>query len=85
MNKTLEALANALDHLGEKVLASWSDDRTLREVHGWHHPAVDRHDLAQIALDLADRIRTADLAELSEDILFVCSVGRSYILGRRAS
>lgn len=67
MNKTLEALANALDQLSEKVLGSWSDDRTLREVFGWNHPAVDRHDLAQMASDLADRIRAADAAELIED------------------
>ena len=49
MNKTLVALANALDQLSEKVLGSWSDNRTLREALGWNHPAVDRHDLAQMA------------------------------------
>ena len=67
MHKTLLDLADALDKLGQKVTSSWSDDRTLREVHGWHHPAVDRYDLAQMATDLADRIRAADLAELSAD------------------
>lgn len=67
MHATLEKLSNALDQLSQKVVASWSDDRTLREVHGWNHPAVDRHDLAQIASDLADRIRSANLSELSEE------------------
>jgi len=67
MHKTYEAIAKALDELGQKVTQSWSDDRTMREVYGWHHPAVDRHDLARMAWDLAGRIRSADRQDISED------------------
>lgn len=66
MNKNLSELADALDELGRRVEESWSDNRTLREVYGWHHPAVDRLDLARLATDLAGRIRDANVSELSE-------------------
>lgn len=67
MHATLDALCRALDQLAEKVLANWSDDRTVRETYGWHHPAVDRHNLAELASDLAERIRAADVSELTEE------------------
>src|SRR4051812_26715451 len=59
MDSSLEALAAALDELAAKVTAAWADDRSVREVYGWNHAALTRHELAAIATTLAQRIRDA--------------------------
>lgn len=75
MHQTLEDLCNALDKLALAVTNAWTDDRTLCEVHGWHHPAVTRHDLASLPAKLSAQIRKVSpdqiddsLDELLEDV-----------------
>lgn len=66
MEKGLASVAQALDALAEAVLSAWSEDRTVREVYGWHHPAVTRHDLSNIARSISHKIRVADLDDVDE-------------------
>lgn len=64
MHPILQRICEALDSLQAVTIAAWSDDRTLIEVHGWHHPALTRHDLAAIPKSIADRLREADLKDI---------------------
>lgn len=58
MHKALEALCVSLESLSSTVeSAAGNNDQTLLEWHGWHHPAVNRKDLARIPKDIAARIR----------------------------
>lgn len=68
MNEALNTLAKSLDELSAVVLRSWSEDRTLREAFGWHHPALTRHDLARIPASIASRIREANVNGLDKEI-----------------
>jgi hypothetical protein len=61
MNKEIESLCDSLESLADAVENGWSDDRSLNEAFGWHHPAIDRTELAYIPLSLSKRIRKADL------------------------
>lgn len=72
MNAVVNDLCTALDQISAQVLAAWSDDRTLREVHGWHHPALTRQDLAAVAANLAKKIR--DAAPEQVDSLLVATL-----------
>lgn len=71
MHKILEDVCVALDKLANTVTKAWTDDRTLAEVHGWNHPAVTRHDLANQAWGLEGKIRDANLEEVDEDMMEV--------------
>lgn len=57
MNKTLEDIADALDEVSAAIIKGWGGDNTLRENWGFHHPALTRHDLAEMADLLATKIR----------------------------
>lgn len=69
MHESLEEICEALDALATVVSGAWADNRTLNEVHGWHHPALTRHDLAAFATDLANKIREADPTEVEDNQL----------------
>lgn len=69
MHEALEEICESLDTLASVVLGAWTDNRTLNETHGWHHPALTRHDLAALAKDLANKIREADPTEVRDDLL----------------
>ncbi|WP_051220004.1 hypothetical protein [Rheinheimera baltica] len=69
MNKEIEDLCVALESLAGAVEKGWSDNRSLNEAFGWHHPAIDRTELAYIPLSLSKRIRKADLNIDDEDLL----------------
>ena len=71
MNEEVENLCEALDALGNAVENGWSDNRSLNEAFGWHHPAVDRKDLALLPRSLSKRIRKAELTIDDEDLLEV--------------
>lgn len=64
MHPVLQRICEALDTLQAVTVAAWSDDRTLIEVYGWHHPALTRQDLAAIPKLIADRLREADLTDV---------------------
>ncbi len=68
MHESLELVCRYLDSLSAIVLRSWTDDRTLREVYGWHHPALTRHDLALLPAELAKRIRDACPQSLTAEL-----------------
>lgn len=68
MNQTLELACVALDALAAHILSSWGDDRTLNEIHGWHHPAITRKDIAAIPAMLAAKIRAAKIETLDTQI-----------------
>ena len=68
MHESLELVCGSLDALSEIVLNSWTDNRTLREVYGWHHPALTRQDLALLPAELAKRMRDADPQSLTADM-----------------
>lgn len=59
MDSSLEMLCDSLEDLGVKVVAAWSDDRPVREVHGWNHASLTRQELGAIPTELAQRIRDA--------------------------
>lgn len=69
MNEELENLCDALDVLGDAVEKGWSDNRSLNEAFGWHHPAIDRSELAFVPRALSKRIRKAKLNIDDEDLL----------------
>ncbi|NNH34036.1 hypothetical protein HLH12_00335 [Acinetobacter sp. NIPH 2377] len=68
MNEALEKLCNELVNVGELVKNSWADDRTLKDVYGWSHVALTRHDLAMIPLTLVEKIKKVGFKELEDDI-----------------
>lgn len=69
MNEEIENLCKALDSLGEAVQNGWSDNRTLNEAFGWHHPVLDRKELAYLPISLADKIRRVKLETDDEKFL----------------
>ena len=68
MNKDLEAACVALDNLAQAVLAAWGGDTTATESFGWFAPAVTRHDLADLAKNLATDIRSTQTETLESNI-----------------
>lgn len=68
MNPTLLSISVALDDLHKIVLSAWSDDRTVNEVHGWHHPCLTRHDLAELPRALGERIREANIEKVEQEL-----------------
>ena len=68
MNPTLSNICIALDELHLVVLTSWTDDRTVNEAYGWHHPCLTRQDLARLPLMLADRLREANIETVENEL-----------------
>lgn len=71
MNEELETLCDSLEELSEAVEKGWNDNRTLNEAFGWHHPAVNRHELAFLPRSLAAKIRSSNLEVEDDDFLEV--------------
>lgn len=69
MHKALDNVCESLDTLSSVILESWTDDRTLAEVYGWHHPAITRHDVAAKPAELASKIRLANVNEIDAKLL----------------
>ena len=46
---------------GDSVEKGWSDKRSLNEAFGWHHPALDRTELAYLPRSISDKIRKVSL------------------------
>jgi hypothetical protein len=68
MNKTLEDIANALDEISDAIIKGWGGDNTLKENWGFHHPALTRHDLAEMADILAEKIRKYDRDDVPKTV-----------------
>lgn len=68
MNKVLEDVCEALEDLGKVVLSKNMSNQNLVEVYGWHHPALNVEDLANIPIELADKIRKSDITEIPNEL-----------------
>ncbi len=69
MHNDLENTCVALDTLATAVTSAWGADTTACESHGWFAPAVTRHDLADLARNLAADVRSTDAETLDEPTL----------------
>ena len=71
MHPTLDSLCQSLETLSQKVKQGWNGDVLLIENFGWHHPAIDRHDLADIPLQIANKLKILENIniEIEEDLL----------------
>lgn len=61
MQQVLNELCETLEEMSAVVLNSWSDDQILRNVYGWNHPPLSRHDLAKIPINIAEGIRNLEI------------------------
>jgi len=68
MNKTLEGIADALDEVSAAIIKGWGGDNTLKENWGFHHPALTRQDLAEMADILAEKIRKYNRNDVPEAV-----------------
>jgi hypothetical protein len=68
MDKRLEAACAALDDLAKTILNMWTEERIYTEALGWMGPAINRHELASIASNLSDDIRSVAVESVSESI-----------------
>jgi hypothetical protein len=81
MDEQLEAVCEALDTLAGTVIKVWGEDRTYTEAFGWSGAAINRHDLASIASNLANDIRATQAELVPEDIeIFVGDLPRRIAL-----
>lgn len=68
MNKTLGDIAAALDEVSAAIIKGWGGENTLKENWGFHHPALTRHDLAEMADLLAEKIREYERDDVPESV-----------------
>jgi uncharacterized protein YdcH (DUF465 family) len=68
MSANLINACNALDALASVARDSWGDDRTLNETFGWHHPSVNRHDIADLPRKLAERMREISASLIDSEL-----------------
>lgn len=69
MNKDLELVCQSLEALSVAIIGATAEQRTLTEAYGWNCPTVTKNDLAAMPMQLASRIKEANLDELDNDIL----------------
>ncbi|CVI58730.1 hypothetical protein ACQZ5N_23920 [Agrobacterium sp. 22-221-1] len=65
MDERISKISAALRDIDASIRALSADDRTLVSVYGWNHPALNRHDLANMATALAARLDGCDHNRLS--------------------
>ncbi len=68
MNKTLEDIADALDEISEAITDGWGSNNTLKENWGFHHPALTRLDLSEMADIISGKIRAYGSDNISESV-----------------
>lgn len=68
MSENLVNACNALDALANNIRDSWADDRTLQEAFGWNLPALTRHDIAEQARKLAERMREISSSMIDSEL-----------------
>lgn len=68
MNNTIIQICEALDKLSESILNTTSSDVTLTESYGWSSPPLNRHDLASLPSNLSEKLRLANIEEISEEL-----------------
>lgn len=67
MHEALIDLCETLDDLADTIIKSWSETRTLKDVHGWHHPPLTKEEIAEIPLSIVKRLEDLDLEEIDRN------------------
>ncbi|MGK4567754.1 hypothetical protein [Flavobacterium sp. 3HN19-14] len=67
MNKTLLAVVESLDDLEASIISAYSGDETMADTWGWHCPPLTRHDLAELASNLSQKITSANIQDIDKD------------------
>ncbi|SHF87514.1 Prefoldin, chaperonin cofactor [Flavobacterium segetis] len=68
MNKSLVTVSESLFSLGSDITAAYSGDGTLAETWGWNCPPLNRHDLANLAKNLGEKIKSIVIEKIDEDL-----------------
>ncbi|HVZ67673.1 MAG TPA: hypothetical protein VG917_05450, partial [Patescibacteria group bacterium] len=66
MDTTLKSVCTSLDDLSESILKAFSNDKTMSEQWGWNFPPLNRHDLANLAKKISDKLKQNEDIEISE-------------------
>jgi len=61
MHSTIQQIIESLEDLSQLIIGVNSIDTTLTENYGWNTPALNRHDLANMALVIADKLRASNI------------------------
>lgn len=77
MNKVFEEVCIALRELAATVLASTTENRTVREINGggWNFPPLTRQNLAFLAENLAERISMSNLENVPHELILALEGG----------
>jgi len=68
MHTTLSTISAALDDLADSILKAYGDNRTMLETWGWSFPPLTRHDLANLATNLSNKIKENNIDDISEEL-----------------
>jgi len=68
MHEALSDLCDSLEDLADSLLNSWSENRTLKDLYGWHHPPLTRQDIAEIPQSLIKKLEKFDIDEIDKEI-----------------
>lgn len=69
MNEKIQELCQSLDDLSDAIISGWSDNRNLNEAFGWHHPVIDRYDLAKIPTRISKQLKELNIIDVEDEIL----------------
>lgn len=67
MNKILSLIIESLDSLSLAILSAYNGDGTMAETWGWNCPPLTRHDLAEIASNLSNKIKKVNIKEVDKE------------------
>lgn len=68
MHKALAELCDSLEDLAITITNSWGETRTLKELHGWHHPPLTKEELAELPQSIAARLEELNIDEIDKKI-----------------
>lgn len=68
MNQSIQSVIASLDDLATSVRNAYTDNRTMNEIWGWNFPTLSRNDLADLALNLANRLREFNFEEIDKNL-----------------
>ena len=68
MHKTLVDITKSLDDLSAAIIAGHSDNRTMAEIWGWNSPPLTRHNLAEVATNISEKIKKSKIEEIETEL-----------------